>query len=95
MTSLNSAVLASAREPVDPMEKAIHDLGGLHLAGSEHLHGGEWQLVRAYGLRPGLLAMSHAWHPGSDTAEFIGRHEGRARSGGRSVPSATAPVWPH
>ncbi len=64
------AVLASAREPVDPMEKAIHDLGGLHLAGSEHLHGGEWQLVRAYGLRPGLLAMSHAWHAGSDTAEF-------------------------
>ncbi len=35
VTSSNSAVLASAREPVDPMEKAIHDLGGLHLAGSD------------------------------------------------------------
>ena len=54
-------VLASARDPVDPMERAFHDLGRAQLAGTGHLHGPEWTLVHAYGLRPGLLAMSHIW----------------------------------
>ena len=54
-------VLASARDPFDPMEKAFHDLGREQLAGTGHLHGPEWKLVHAYGLRPGLLAMSHVW----------------------------------
>ena len=53
-------ILASAKEPFDPMERAFHDLGKLHLANSEHLHP-DWNLVRAYGLRPDLLVTSQAW----------------------------------
>ncbi|HYQ80139.1 MAG TPA: HAD-IC family P-type ATPase, partial [Anaeromyxobacteraceae bacterium] len=53
-------ILASQRDPFDPMERAFHRLGGESLAGTEHLHGG-WELVREYPLSPELLAMSHVW----------------------------------
>ncbi|HVJ42415.1 MAG TPA: cation-translocating P-type ATPase [Dongiaceae bacterium] len=62
-------ILASARDPFDPMEKAFHDLGRSFLAETEHLHGFDWQLRHAYGLQPDLLAMSHLWQrPGSTKA---------------------------
>ena len=62
-------ILASAEQPFDPMEKAFHDLGKLHLANSEHLHP-DWNLVRAYGLRPDLLMTSQVWQaPGA--ADFV------------------------
>jgi P-type Ca2+ transporter type 2C len=54
-------LLASARDAFDPMDKAFHDLGRRQLAGTAHLHGPEWTLVRAYGLRPDLLAVSQVW----------------------------------
>ena len=53
-------ILASQRDPFDPMEKAFHDLGNTRLAKTEHLHG-DWKLERGYPLSPGLLAMSHVW----------------------------------
>ncbi len=64
-------LLASARNPVDPMDKAFDELGRNHLAETEHLHGPDWELVQAYGLRPGLLAMSHVWRADDDRAEFV------------------------
>ena len=64
-------LLASARDPFDPMEKAFHDLGREQLAETEHLHGPEWKLVHAYGLRPGLLAMSHVWQAADGRQEFV------------------------
>ena len=64
-------ILGSAPEPFDPMEKAFHDLGDERLAGTEHLHGPEWKLVHAYGLRPELLAMSHVWHPGNSENDHV------------------------
>jgi Ca2+-transporting ATPase len=64
-------ILASARDPYDPMDKAFHDLGREQLAGSEHLHGPEWMLVHAYGLRPDLLAMSHVWQAVDGKQEFV------------------------
>ncbi len=64
-------LLASARNPVDPMEKAFDDLGRKHLTETEHLHGPDWELVQAYGLRPGLLAMSHVWRAADNRAEFV------------------------
>ena len=64
-------VLASARDPFDPMEKAFHDLGREQLAETEHLHGPEWKLMHAYGLRPGLLAMSHVWQAADGRKEFV------------------------
>ncbi len=64
-------LLASARDPFDPMEKAFHDLGREQLAETEHLHGSEWKLVHAYGLRPDLLAMSHVWQAADGRQEFV------------------------
>jgi P-type Ca2+ transporter type 2C len=54
-------LLASAPVPFDPMDKAFHGLGQKKLSGTEHLHGPGWTLVRSYGLRPDLLAMSQVW----------------------------------
>jgi Ca2+-transporting ATPase len=53
-------LLASQREPFDPMEKAFQELGQRRLAGTEHLHP-NWSLVREYPLSPELLALSHVW----------------------------------
>lgn len=53
-------ILASQRDPFDPMEKAFHDLGNARLAQTEHLHA-DWTLERGYSLSPNLLAMSHVW----------------------------------
>jgi Ca2+-transporting ATPase len=55
-----TARLASAPQPFDPMEKAFHALAvGLATPGLT--------LTRSYGLRPELLAMSNAWRAGDET----------------------------
>jgi Ca2+-transporting ATPase len=54
-----AGLLASAPEPFDPMEKAFHAFG------RERLHVDDRKLVRAYGLRPGFLAMSNVWRADS------------------------------
>jgi Ca2+-transporting ATPase len=53
-------ILASKKDPFDPMEKAIRELGASRLAATEHLHD-NWSLVREYPLSPELLALSHVW----------------------------------
>jgi len=53
-------ILASQRDPFDPMEKAIKRLGEDHLAQTEHLHQ-DWALLHEYPLSKNLLAMSHVW----------------------------------
>jgi Ca2+-transporting ATPase len=53
-------ILASQRDPFDPMERAFHDLGQRQLAGTEHLHP-DWTLMREYPLSGDLLALSHVW----------------------------------
>ena len=53
-------ILASEREPFDPMERALHELGKRTLSGTEHLHE-DWQIVHEYSLSPDLLAMTHVW----------------------------------
>src|SRR5512137_247196 len=63
---LEHGILASQRDPFDPMEQAFHRLGAAALTGTEHLHA-TWTLVREYPLSPALLAVSHAWRsPGGD-----------------------------
>jgi Ca2+-transporting ATPase len=64
-------LLASERDPFDPMERAFHDLAREQLAETEYLPSPEWKLVRAYGLRPGLLAMSHAWQSTKAKQQFV------------------------
>lgn len=54
------SVLASSRDPFDPMEKAFRELGNNTLLSTEHLHP-EWKFVREYPLSQDLLAMSRVW----------------------------------
>jgi P-type Ca2+ transporter type 2C len=54
------AILASQRDPFDPMEQALKRFGEETLAHTEHLHQ-DWTLVREYPLSPTLLAMSQVW----------------------------------
>ena len=58
-------ILASQRDPFDPMEKAFKELGDRYLAHTEHLHS-DWKLLREYPLSPHLLAMSHVWESADD-----------------------------
>lgn len=54
------SILASQRDPFDPMEKAFHRFGEKYLAQTEHIHR-DWVLVRQYPLSKELLAMSQVW----------------------------------
>jgi Ca2+-transporting ATPase len=67
---LEHAVLASARDPFDPMERALHATGQRVLGKTEHLRP-DWSLVRAYPLGPGLAAVSQAWQCGQSPDVII------------------------
>ncbi|ODA92175.1 ATPase [Mesorhizobium sp. SEMIA 3007] len=58
---VETGVLASAQIPFDPMEIAFHKLGKERLSRYDILGNPDWELVHAYPLRPGLLAMSNVW----------------------------------
>jgi len=57
---LEFSMLASHRDPFDPMEKAIHKTAQETLAGTEHIHG-DWALIEEYALSRELLAVSRVW----------------------------------
>ena len=63
------SILASQKDPFDPMEKAFKQLGDYYLTHTEHLHS-DWTLVHEYPLSPNLLAMSRAWRS-PDTTNYI------------------------
>ncbi len=67
---LEYAMLASESRPTDPMERAIMELGGQHLQGTDRLHP-EWVLAHEYGLSPELLAMTHVWESKSHVSHLI------------------------
>ena len=54
------SILASQRDPFDPMEKALKELGEHYLGRTEHMHG-DWALLREYPLSRQLMAISHVW----------------------------------
>ena len=57
---IETAALASAAEPTDPMEIALHGAHGA-IVGTDLSNGA---LAHAYALRPDLLAMSNIWDEG-------------------------------
>jgi P-type Ca2+ transporter type 2C len=57
---LEYGILASARQPFDPMEKAFHALGAERLPGDHSPHS-DLTLKWEYGLRPDLLAVTHVY----------------------------------
>ncbi len=59
-TILEHGILASAREPFDPMEKAFYALGAERLPADHRPHWGR-ALKWEYGLRPELLAVTNVW----------------------------------
>jgi Ca2+-transporting ATPase len=64
-------VLASARDPFDPMERAFHDLARRVSTEMVPLNRPEWKLVHTYGLRPDLLAMTQVWQADDRPQEFV------------------------
>lgn len=61
-------MLASAPEPFDPMEKAFHAF--VRDMPAAHDPAADWRLLRSYGLRPDLLAMTQVWQR-PDTPELL------------------------
>ncbi|OGT57229.1 MAG: ATPase [Gammaproteobacteria bacterium RIFCSPHIGHO2_12_FULL_63_22] len=68
---LGFGILASAQVPIDPMERAFHELARGQPAQGGRLPEAGWKLVHAYGLRPDLLAMSQAWQTVEGGQEFV------------------------
>jgi Ca2+-transporting ATPase len=62
-------ILASKKDPFDPMEKALLKLGVDNLSQTEHLHD-NWSLVHEYPLSQELLALSHVW-TSPDGKDFV------------------------
>jgi P-type Ca2+ transporter type 2C len=61
---LEDAILASQRDPFDPMERALHEAGERFVKHTEHVHP-TWTLAHAYPLEPTCFAMSQAWRDGA------------------------------
>ncbi len=53
-------ILASQKDPFDPIERELKRVGEMCLSGSEHIHH-NWTLIREYPLSKSLLALSHVW----------------------------------
>lgn len=62
-------ILASKKDPFDPMEKALLKMGVDKLSQTEHLHA-NWSLVHEYPLSQELLALSHVWKS-PDGKDFV------------------------
>lgn len=62
-------ILASKKDPFDPMEKALKEFGSDMLSNTEHLHH-DWTLVHEYPLSRKLMAMSQVW-TSPDKKEYI------------------------
>ncbi len=67
---LEYSILASKRNPLDPMEIAFQQFGARSLSNTEHLHH-DWTLVHEYPLSPSLLAMSRVWRSAEENASTI------------------------
>ena len=61
---LEYAILASRKDPFDPMERALHEAGKHWLMETDHLHP-DWSLAKEFPLAPDLLAVSQAWTSGA------------------------------
>ena len=63
------AILASKRDPFDPMDRALAELGAKRLAATEHLHP-DLAMIEEYPLSRELLALSQVW-PAPDGAGLV------------------------
>ncbi len=56
-------ILAGRKDPFNPMEIALRDLGRSELTNTEHIHD-DWTFVQEYPLTEEILAMSMVWRNG-------------------------------
>lgn len=68
---LEFGILASKRDPFDPMEIAFVKAGEKYLKNTEHLHF-DWDLQKEYPLSNELLSISHAWKPNTENDTVVG-----------------------
>lgn len=66
------SILASPRDPFDPMERAFVALGERTLGATEHLHP-NWEPRREYPISSELLAVTWAWRPTDDDSARTAR----------------------
>ncbi|MGP9810769.1 cation-translocating P-type ATPase [Rhodopseudomonas sp. NSM] len=64
---LETGLLASAPDPFDPMDRALHRLADGHLPDAKS----DRSMVHSYGLRRDLLAMTQVWRDHADPGDFI------------------------
>lgn len=57
---LECGVLASQKDPFDPIEKELNKMGNLYLKDSENKYKG-FELIKEYPLSKKMLALSHVW----------------------------------
>ena len=76
---IDVGVLASAREPFDPMEKAFHALRRKSVPESERPDSGNLELVKVYGLRPDLLAVTQVWRSAAGGSNSRSRRRARPK----------------
>jgi Ca2+-transporting ATPase len=67
---VESSILASQRDPFDPMEKTLLRLGDENEELTEHRHA-SWTLAHQYPLSPQLLAMTQVWEPSNEAAYVV------------------------
>lgn len=67
-TIVEASILASPKDPFDPMERAMKELGVRTLVNTEHLHY-DWHFLQEYPLSESLLAMSRVWR--SPNGEYL------------------------
>lgn len=85
---LRFGILASAPEPFDPMDKAFHELGKRVFIEPAATR---CALVRTYGLRPELLAVTQVWQDGDGLVVAAkGAPEAIARLGGATEENVVA-----
>ncbi len=68
-TLLECGVLASQRDPFDPIEKELNKMASRYLKNSEYAND-DFELVREYPLSKKLLALSHVWQS-SDKKKIV------------------------
>jgi len=68
-TLLQCGVLASQKDPFDPIEKELHKMEDLYVNDNYSTHT-KWKLQKEYPLSKDLLALTHVWQT-TDTKDFI------------------------
>jgi P-type Ca2+ transporter type 2C len=68
---VEGGLLASSRDPFDPMDKAFHELADQKMEVQQLARVKGWRLERTYGLRPDLLAVTQVWNASGRKGELL------------------------